>query len=197
MTQRQLQEIIDFCQPCYRKTGRWHGWDHISAVYKLATDIAKKEFPQANLKCLQAAVFIHDIGRTVQDEGHPKTSVMIIEPFLKKIKVPSEDISIILEAVTNHDGKKINQAKSVEARILFDADKIEILTIYGFTRTWFWLVEERQMELDEALHLLWDYYADFRARLYSKFAKTMIERDYKLLTELVQQFDEYQTTRRQ
>jgi uncharacterized protein len=192
MTNAQLEQITEFCKPYYHATGRWHAWDHITGVRRLATAIAEAEFPKANLRCVQAAATIHDMGRIIRDEGHAEESGRIAGPFLRAINLPEDDITTILDAVTHHDVKKIEQSKTIEARIVFDADKIEILSVYGFTRVWYWLVEEREMELGEALRFLWDYCARFKDKLYSDYAKEMVKDDYKRISELVERFNAYE-----
>jgi HD superfamily phosphodiesterase len=194
MTEKQLEQITDYCKPFYEGTGRWHAWDHITAVRKLAEKIAKEEFPKANLQCVQAAATAHDMGRVIRDEHHAEESGRIIAPLLTALKLPADERDIILDAITHHDVKKIEQAKTVEARIVFDADKIEILSVYGFTRVWYWLVEERHMELGEALRFLWDYCQGFKEKLYSGYAKRMVENDFKRIAELVDRFNDYEST---
>lgn len=194
MTEQQLKQITEFCKPYYHATGRWHAWDHITAVRRLSTAIAEKEFPGANLLCIQAAATIHDMGRIIRDEGHAEESGRIAEPFLKAINVPKRERDIILDAVTHHDVKKIEQSHTIEARIVFDADKIEILSVYGFSRVWYWLVEERHMELGEALYFLWDYCSKFKGKLYSSYAKETTQRDYDYIAELVDRFKAYEHT---
>lgn len=194
MTDAQVKAIVDFCKPYYKRTGRWHAWDHITAVQRHSLAIAEAEFPNANKKVLQAAATIHDMGRIVKDEGHAEESGRIAEPFLKKIKIPTEEIALILDAVTHHDVKKIEQSTSLEARIVFDADKIEILSVYGFMRVAFWLVEEREMELGAAVSFLWDYCANFKSKLYSNYAQQFIKNEYKLLEDLIKYFNVYEQT---
>ncbi len=192
MNQQQLGQIVSFCKPYYKATGRWHAWDHISAVRSLVLAIAKAEFPMANTRCLEAAAIIHDMGRIIKDEGHAEESGRIAKPFLLAINVPSADIDVILDAVTHHDVKKIDQSRTLEARILFDADKIEILSVYGFLRVAYWLVEERQMELGKAINFLWDYCQKFQTKLYSDYAKDTLKPSLKLLSQLVDDFNVYQ-----
>lgn len=192
MTDSQLQQIIDFCRPYYDATGRWHGWDHIAAVQKLAGAIADAEFPDTNRRCLMAAATIHDMGRTVKDEGHAEESGRIAEPFLQSIGVSEDEIRIIIDAVVHHDVKNIERSKTIEARIVYDADKIEILSSYGFLRVAFWLVEERKMGLGEAVRFLDEYCERFEATLYSDFAKKLIAKDRTLIHELLTNFNAYE-----
>lgn len=191
MTQQQLNQIIAFCKPYYKATGRWHAWDHIKAVTKHALAIADAEFPAANQRCLQAAAAIHDMGRIIKDEGHAEQSGKIAAPFLKAINIPQEEINIILDAVTHHDVKKINRSKTIEAQIIFDADKIEILTVYGFWRVAYWLVEERRMSLDKAINFLWDYCQKFKKELHSNYAKDFVKDELVLIEANVKRFNSY------
>lgn len=193
MTESQLDQIMDFCKPYYTKTGRWHAWDHVTAVQKHACAIAKAEFPEVDTKILIAAATIHDMGRIIKDEGHAEQSGVIAKPFLETLGITKQEISTILDAVTHHDVKKIKQAQTLEARIVYDADKIEILSTYGFMRVAFWLVEEREMELGKAVNFLWEYCENFHATLYSTYAKQFIKEDMKLLSKMVDRFNEYET----
>lgn len=193
MTQRQLKQLSEFCQPYYRATGRWHGWDHITAVKKHALNIAK-DYPDVNLPCLEAAALIHDMGRIIQDDGHGAISAQIAAPFLDAIGVPKGEIKIIVDAAAHHELGQIDKAKTLEAKLLFDADKIEILTVYGFMRVAFWLTEEREMELGKAVNFLWDYCRRFRKKLYSNYAKKLVTKEWPLLVKLVQQFNAYEKT---
>ncbi|GEM_PF-2843166 len=196
MKNKELIQIIAFCKPYYQKTGKWHGWDHITGVRNHAKNIASTEFPDTNISCVDAAAIIHDIGRAVRDEGHAEESGRIIEPFLKSIKISSTERTIILDAVVHHDVKKILKSKTVEARIMYDADKIEILTVYGFMRVCYWLVEERDMEIGKAVNFLWSYCQKFEATLYSDYAKHIIHDEMKLLKEMIGKFNTYKDTYR-
>lgn len=194
MTENQLQQIVDFCKPYYKATGRWHAWDHITGVQRLALAIAEEEYPDANKKALIAAATIHDMGRIIRDEGHAGESGKIAKPFLEAINIPKEEMDIILDAVVHHDVKEIDKSKTIEARIVFDADKIEILSVYGFMRVAFWLVEEREMELGEAVRFLWEYCGRFKTKLTSKYAKLAVASDLKLLESMIQSFNQYDKT---
>ena len=192
MTGKQLNQIIAFCKPYYKATGRWHAWNHIQAVQRLSCAIAEAEFPQVDKKIITAAATIHDMGRIIRDEGHAEQSGKLAKPFLDAINLPKEDRDTILDAVVHHDVKKIEQAKTVEARIVFDADKIEILSTYGFMRVAFWLVEERKMELGHAVNFLWEYCGRFKSKLYSNYAKKVVEKDLVILEDLVKTFNAYE-----
>lgn len=194
MTKKQLEQIIEFAKPFYRKSGRWHAWDHIIRVQRLSLAIAKAEFPKADKNVLVAAATLHDIGRISTDDGHARESGRIAEPFLRSIGLPEEEIQHVLDAFIHHEVQTIHEAKSLEARIVFDADKIDILSTYGFMRVAFWLIEERQMSLDRSMNFLWKYCELFQNNLYSKYAKKLVRNDMKLISQYVSKFNDYSHT---
>jgi HD superfamily phosphodiesterase len=187
-----LSKIRNFCKPFYSGTGKWHAWNHAEAVEKLAIKIATSEFPEADLNVVRAASIAHDMGRIVRDEGHAEESARILKPFLDEIDIDDEIKDKILDAVASHDVNKIEAAKHLEARIVYDADKIEILSVYGFMRVWFWLIEERKMEISEAVQFLEKYCKKFKSTLYSNFAKDFVEQQYPLIEKMLKEFYAYE-----
>lgn len=189
MTQKQLSRIKKFAKPFYRKTGEFHGWDHIKEVAKHALHLSK-EYPQANLNVLLSACYLHDIGRSIKDENHARESVLIATPFLVKIKVDQHDIDAINHAILCHEYKEVTSARTIEARLLFDADKLEILSVYGFVRTCLWLIEERNMKLSRAINFLWSYATNvYTNYLFSRRAKDIVSPEMDVLTQLVNRFN--------
>lgn len=192
MNKYQLVKIREFTKPFYEKAGGYHGWDHIVAVRRNALRLAK-HYKNVNLVVLEAACYLHDIGRSVgrsvKDKGHNQESVKLATPFLEKIGVSKKDIGAVNHAVECHAKELILSAKTMEAKLLFDADKLEILSVYGFMRVWMFLVEERKMKLDEALDFLWDWVVEVRKRyLQTIYAKRIVDPELKVLTLMVKRF---------
>jgi len=155
MNKIDLKKIIKFAKPLYRKTGKYHTWEHILRVRKHALRIAKK-YKAIKLPILEASVYLHDIGRSMKNGDHVKNSILLSRKFLEREKIDKEDIGTICHAIESHDIKNILKAKTREAKILFDADKLEIASVNGFMRMCTWLVEERNFELHNAVNFLWD-----------------------------------------
>ena len=192
MTDKQLSEIVKFVKPIYKKTGKYHGWDHILAVKRNALRLARK-YPQADKKILEAASYIHDIGRSIKDEGHNETSAKLITPFLKKIKVDPVEIEKVCHAVISHEKGKVNSSKTIEAKILFDADKLEIMTVYGFIRVMYWLSDERKMIFSESLNFLWKWIVDVRKNyLQTSEAKKIVDKEMPVLKSMVEKFNKWE-----
>jgi putative nucleotidyltransferase with HDIG domain len=191
VTQKQLDEIKSFAKGFYSKTGAYHDWSHVRAVLKHALKIAE-EFKEVDRQVLKAVCYLHDIGRAVKDEGHPAESVRLARPFLKRIGLKREEIGMIEDAVANHTAPEVHQAKTQEAKILFDADKLEILSVAGFLRTLFFLVEERKMDLAEAFGFLGRYASGvWRKHLQTKEARKALGSEMKILTQMADAFDNW------
>lgn len=195
MTNDQLNKTIEFVTPFYNKTGKYHAWDHILAVRKNALKIAS-HYKKVNLSLLEAACYIHDIGRSVKDEGHAEESTRLITPLLRKIAVNKDEIETILDAVSSHDISRIKSAKSLEAKILFDADKMEILSVFGFIRVSYFVIEERHMETREAFNLLHKYCTTvYKNYLQTPYAKIILKSEIKLIDQLMFKFKSWNPTK--
>lgn len=158
MNKQQLAQVINFVKPYYldKKAGKFHDWRHIRMVLHAAEKLSLGQVG-VNINLLRVACYVHDIGRVVSDETHPIESMKIATPFLLKIGLSKSEVDIIGDSVLNHGIEKILSSKTVEAKILFDADKLQIVSLYGFIRVWGWLVEERGMDIDKAMTFLQDY----------------------------------------
>lgn len=188
MHKHQLKKIKEFCIPFYEKTGKFHAWDHIELVRNWAIKLAA-EYPQTNVLALEAAAYIHDIGRSVKDEGHPEQSVKIVHSLLQELAIDTQEIAIIEEAVSHHDKAKIKSAVSIEAKLLFDADKLQIVTMNGFIRCWMWLVDERDMGLADSGTFLLNYIKDVNDNyLFSPLALSIAKTELPLIEKMVATF---------
>lgn len=156
MTARQLNQIKNFATSYYQKNDQFHQWDHAILTVKYARMLAK-QFKNVNLNVLDAACYLHDIGRVNKDDGHPEESARLAAPFLKKIELTKEEIKAILHAVEIHAKERIREAETIEAKLLFDADKLQILSVYGFIRVYSFLVAVRKWEMERSLDFMWDY----------------------------------------
>lgn len=191
MTKKQLTKIINFVKPIYQKTGKFHAWDHVLAVRRNSLMLTSGHY-KVNRSILEAACYLHDIGRSVKDEGHPGQSVKMATPFLKRINIDQEEIDDINHAIVSHEKAKILSARTIEAKLLFDADKLEMLSVYGFVRVTFWLSEERNMSISNALNFLWKYILDIRRNyLQTSEAKEIADHEIKVIKILVIQFNKW------
>ena len=111
-----------------------HATDHIHRVWSRCLRIGQDL--GADLMVLVAATYLHDLGRHyIQDKVHGALSAEIAEPVLQRIDFPHEKREAVLHAIRVHDVSATPQdRKTVEARILYDCDKLETVGVIGILR---------------------------------------------------------------
>jgi len=114
-----------------------HDWSHVERVYKLSLKIGKKEM--ANLKILKLAAILHDIGRKYQDEAkgeinHAEKGADLAKEILQKHGFEKEMIEKITHCIETNRFRGNKKPKSKEAKILFDADKLDAIGATGIGR---------------------------------------------------------------
>lgn len=113
-----------------------HRMDHIERVLENAQAIAA-HFPEADPELLTLAVLLHDVTSPFdRKEQHVKLSMNTARGILSGIGYPQERTGQVLAIMAEHSTEdlKAGDLSSVEARILFDADKIDGLGPTGIAR---------------------------------------------------------------
>ena len=113
-----------------------HDKSHVERVYNLAVRIAKEE--NADLDVVKAAALLHDIARAMEDEGkiedHATEGARMARKVLEEFDFPKEKIEKVIHCIEVHRFKKHMEAKSLEAKILQDADRLDIIGAIGLAR---------------------------------------------------------------
>jgi len=127
---KRVQEGMD-CSP------NSHGWDHVQRVYGLCMKIGKKE--KANLMVLGLAALLHDIGRKEEQDSkgkicHAQVGAQKAETLLAHFGVPDLVQKEVLHCIRSHRFRGKHLPNSLEAKILFDADKLDSIGAVGVGR---------------------------------------------------------------
>lgn len=114
-----------------------HDWEHTERVMNMCMHIASVE--GGDIDIIQPAALLHDIGRHAQDISkgklsHAEIGVIMARPILERYKFNPESIEKILHCIETHRYRKGDEPKSIEARILFDADKLDAIGAIGIGR---------------------------------------------------------------
>jgi uncharacterized protein len=114
-----------------------HDWDHVERVYNLCIKIGEKE--NVDFEILKLAAILHDIGREKEDKlngkiCHAERGAVLARELLEKYGVEKDKIDKIVHCIECHRfrGDKIPQSK--EAKVLFDADKLDAIGAVGIGR---------------------------------------------------------------
>lgn len=118
-----------------------HDKDHIYRVLYNAMDIASTE-QNVDYEVLICACLLHDIGRKEQFENptlcHAEVGGEKAYQFLVDNNFNKDLADKVKHCIQTHRYRQSNPPQSLEAKILFDADKIDATGTLGIARTLFY-----------------------------------------------------------
>ena len=93
----------------------------------------------ADLRVLDVAALLHDIGRREEDTSkglvcHAEISAAKSRKLLAKYKLKKEEQENILHAILSHRFRNNHEPITIEAKVLFDADKLDSIGAIGLGR---------------------------------------------------------------
>lgn len=136
MTQQTYRTIESFMLSCMDDSA--HDCQHVYRVLYNALEIAKAE-PVANYDILIAACLLHDIGRKDQIADpslcHAEVGSQKAYWFLLELGMGEEFARQVRHCILTHRFRKNLPPETPEARILFDADKLDVTGAIGIART--------------------------------------------------------------
>jgi uncharacterized protein len=121
----------------YVNTDAVHDFSHIERVYRMAERLAKEE--GADLEIVRAAALLHDAdGTTPGSESrleHHLRSAEIAGKVLADEGWPLERIAAVQHCIRAHRFRDDREPPAtIEAKCLFDADKLDVLGAIGAVR---------------------------------------------------------------
>lgn len=142
---RIIKATRDFARERHAGTPPCHDFSHVERVLALAERLAREE--GADLLVVRLAALLHDIGRGLEPrvgpdpDRHEELSVELARPFLGSLGLPEPLAERVLQAILTHRHRRGRVPVSVEARCLYDADKLDSLGAVGVARAYLWLGE--------------------------------------------------------
>ena len=115
-----------------------HDVEHIYRVLYNALQIAEGE-ENVDRDVLIAACLLHDIGRQEQFADpslcHARVGAEKAGRFLRRLGHPEEFVERVCDCIRTHRFRKNDPPVSMEAKILFDADKLDVTGALGIARS--------------------------------------------------------------
>ena len=136
-----------------------HDKEHIYRVLYTALEIAQDE-KNVNFDILITSCLLHDIGRKEQFENpklcHAEVGAEKAYQFLIKNGFEEKFAKEVSDCISAHRFRGNNPPKTIEAKILFDADKIDVAGTMGIARTLYYnaYLGEPLYNLDENRNVL-------------------------------------------
>ena len=133
-----MEEIRNFASGCLLDSRGSHDWEHTCRVRRLCLQIGRVE--SADLVVLEAAAYLHDVGRPFQDSSkglicHARKGAEIAEKFLAGSALNGERKENIIHCIRTHRFRGDDAPLTLEAKVLFDADKLDSIGAIGIGRT--------------------------------------------------------------
>ena len=133
ITKKQYKKIEIYIQRAYKKNkDPYHDLDHAVSVSKTAVYIARQE--KADVEVCRVAGLLHDIAPKTRGKTHGVKSGNMTRAFLRRVQVEKEFINNVYQAIIYHDTSRHHLAKTLEAKIVFEADKLETIGPVGLIR---------------------------------------------------------------
>jgi len=116
-----------------------HNWEHTLRVVRLCERIGPGE--GADMQVLEIAACLHDIGRCKQDSSngticHARLGGRMARPIIKDLELTDEQKNNIIHCIRSHRFRGDEKPDTLEARVLFDADKIDAIGAVGVARAY-------------------------------------------------------------
>jgi len=131
---------IEEARTWYSSADPVHDFDHVLRVYRLAERLAEAE--GADLPIVRSAALLHDScgsapgGSGVQRAEHHLTSAKFAGQVLREKSWAQEQILAVQHCIRAHRFRgKEEKPETLEAKVLFDADKLDVLGAIGVART--------------------------------------------------------------
>jgi len=133
-----FKEIKREAKSFFKNARGSHDWDHTERVYNLCMRIGEKE--KVDLQVLKFAAILHDIGREEEYNSkgkvcHAERSAELARDILAKYGFDEEKIDKITHCIETHRFRGNKIPKTKEAKVLFDADKLDSIGAVGIGRT--------------------------------------------------------------
>lgn len=171
-----------------------HDKEHVYRVLYLALDIANHE--SCNQDVLIAACLLHDIGRGEQYKNpqicHARVGAERAYHFCIRQGFPDVNARHIRDCIATHRYRGDDQPASLEAKILFDADKLDATGTLGIARTLFYKghvgeplyhIDERGDVLDGTDDPSPSFFQEYNYKLKNLYHKFYTDRAYEIAKE--------------
>ena len=170
-----------------------HKWDHTLRVCRLCERIGVAE--GVDMDVLLAAAYLHDIGRIYQDESngavcHAEKGAQMAEPIVEELALSEAQKKNILHCIRSHRFRGRHEPETPEARVLFDADKLDAIGAVGVARAFLFAGEvgarlhsaEANIEDSEPYSIDDTGYREFKVKL-SKIRQRILTVEGRKLAE--------------
>jgi uncharacterized protein len=173
-----IDKTIKYTKTFYDKNDITHGWSHILAVRNNALRLQK--ILGGNKEIIEIAAYLHDCDYSKGIKKHTELSTIKAKKFLNSIKY--NKTKQVIEAILNHATHLRKPNASLEAKVLFDADKMETIKSYGILRV---AITQKNLSFKEMLEKIRIYCIDIYKKLYFDETRKLVKKDYDKTKKII------------
>jgi uncharacterized protein len=167
-----------------------HGFDHVGRVTALCVRIGGAE--GADMAVLVPAALLHDIARPLEKElgiPHEKEGARMAEEYLSSIGYDASAIPAIAAAIRTHRFRSAEMPKSLEARVLSDADKLDAVGAVGIART-FMRAGEHGTTIEDGIAHFHEKLLRLKGLMYTETGRQIAEERHVFLQQFLDRLAE-------
>jgi uncharacterized protein len=137
LTQDILLQVKETAKGIFHGACGSHDWDHTLRVYHLCDRIGKAE--KADLDVVRIAALLHDIGRSQQDKTngdicHARQGAHMAREIIRPLPLSEVQRENVVHCIRTHRFRGGRRPETIEAKVLFDADKLDSIGAVGVAR---------------------------------------------------------------
>lgn len=196
--ERIINNTINFVKTRLEKEGSGHDWWHVKRVYENSIEIGKKE-KEVDFFILTLSALLHDIA----DHKFGYSDIdreNIITDFLQNEGVMYRDIKKIVYIVNNvsfKSGKNKHKMKSIEGKIVQDADRLDAIGAIGIGRAFTYGGYKNRLMYDpdsedglDTISHFYDKLLLLKDKMNTESGKEMAESRHKFMEAFLEEFYE-------
>lgn len=127
---------IEQARQWYRESDPVHDFDHVLRVLRMAERLAEQE--GADLEIVRASALLHDAqsasGDTDERLDHHESAALFAGEILQQEGWDPKRIKAVQDCILTHRFRTGEPPESIEAKVLFDADKLDAIGAIGVAR---------------------------------------------------------------
>ncbi len=131
-----IEKTREFVKKTLEKEGSGHDFWHVYRVWRTAKKIGEEE--KADLLVVELAALLHDIADWKNHDGDATVGPKIAREWLESLNINEEIISHvcgIIETSSFKGAKVKDNMKTIEGKIVQDADRLDAIGAIGIGRT--------------------------------------------------------------
>lgn len=175
--EHQVKEFIAYNQEFLDEQDAWHGRVHIQRVVAFAQEINRYE--RKNQTIVETGAMLHQY----HDPNLDKLKIL-----LDKSGFDQETKDHLYEVVEACRPSKISHLNSPEARIVFDADALDLMGPSGFLREFSCNIQVRGYDMEYAVNKALDVQELFRSKLQTTRARIIADQMTNVTKDFVDAF---------